>query len=381
MTKLTARKLLALLMALCLSVTLCLGGLTASAAEKTTKMVTITTNSDINPFIRVALHADTFKSGGPFTVHCEMNISEYQRTKSDANVFVNITDGRGEAEGQLNVWLNTWHSKTDGWVDMVDYDGNPITFDNISVVLISGMFEKFALLQFGSYYAKGTISYRNFYITNAAGDVVYSWDTDPYWQNIEGNNLKNFAGNTAFALTFGDGSASYIVSDVPVDSEETPEISSSIDTPDYEDEEEEPASKPAEETSKKPAEETSKKPETSSKPAEEESSVSEGDGEYEDESQDTASDPTNEDESQTTDTSTPADDASTPAEDTSKPDADQDTDAPADSDEDDDKEGNPLTWALIVVAALLLAAVGVIVWLVLKNKKPAEEVVEEETAE
>ena len=37
--------------------------------------------------------------------------------------------------------------------------------------------------------------------------------------------------------------------------------------------------------------------------------------------------------------------------------------------------------ACVVVAALLLAAVGVIVWLVLKNKKPAEEVVEEETAE
>lgn len=208
-----ARKLAALL----LTLFIILGSFSALAAN-TTKTITLKTNTDNNPFIRIALYSQTFAAGGPFTVHCEMKISSYTRSKEDANIFVNIADGRDPK--QMVVWLNTWKRKNDKWFAMKDENGNDITFNNISKVQIDGVFQDFALLQFGAYYVKGEMSFRNFYITNAAGKTVYSWDTDSALNGID--NLKNYEGNVIFYPTFGDGSADYLVSDTALSGGDTP---------------------------------------------------------------------------------------------------------------------------------------------------------------
>ncbi len=232
----TVRKMAALL----LTLFIVLGSFSAFAAN-TTKTITLKTNTDNNPFIRIALYSQTFASGGPFTVHCEMKISSYTRSKEDANIFVNIADGRDSK--QMVVWLNTWKRKNDKWFAMKDENGNDITFNNIKKVQIDGVFQDFALLQFGAYYVKGEMSFRNFYITNAAGKTVYSWDTDSALNGID--NLKNYEGNVIFCPTFGDGSADYLVSDTTLNGGDTPVNPTSPtkdDGPVYEDD---PTTKPA----------------------------------------------------------------------------------------------------------------------------------------
>ena len=200
------RKLAVLFLVLCVMLG-SIGSFTAFAA--TTKEITLTTNSDDNPFIRVPLYSSLFKTGGPFTVRCEIKIDSYTATKSDANIFVNIVDGRDSS--QMTVWLNTWKRKTNGWTEMKTDKGGYITFDNINKVQISGAFEDFGLLQFGSYFAKSVIHYRNFRILNAAGEVVYSWDEDS--KIAVGNDIRDLETNTIYAETFGNGSADYIISE------------------------------------------------------------------------------------------------------------------------------------------------------------------------
>lgn len=200
------RKLAVLFLVLCVTLG-SIGSFTAFAA--TTKEITLTTNSDDNPFIRVPLYSSLFKTGGPFTVRCEIKIDSYTATKSDANIFVNIVDGRDSS--QMTVWLNTWKRKTNGWTEMKTDKGGYITFDNINKVQISGAFEDFGLLQFGSYFAKAVIHYRNFRILNAAGEVVYSWDEDS--KIAVGNDIRDLETNTIYAETFGNGSADYIISE------------------------------------------------------------------------------------------------------------------------------------------------------------------------
>ncbi len=205
--KMRIRKLAVVLLVLSM-LTGMLGGFSAFAADKT-KEITITTNTDDNPFLRVALYSSVFKTGGPFTVRCEMKIDSYTPNKSDANIFVNIADGRDSK--QEVVWLNTWKRKTSGWVEMTDENGAYITFENINKVMISGALEDFALLQFGSYYVDSVIHYRNFRILNAAGSVVYSWDDD---SSIEvGEDVRDLETRNLYGLTFGDGSADYIISE------------------------------------------------------------------------------------------------------------------------------------------------------------------------
>lgn len=62
--KMRIRKLAVVLLVLSM-LTGMLGGFSAFAADKT-KEITITTNTDINPFLRVALYSSVFKTGGPF---------------------------------------------------------------------------------------------------------------------------------------------------------------------------------------------------------------------------------------------------------------------------------------------------------------------------
>lgn len=229
--KLRTTRITAFFMAVCLLLG-AIGGFSAFA-EETAKMITITTKTDINPFIRIGLHKRTFATGGPFTVRCDMKIDSFQKTKPEGHIFVNIVDGRDPDPNNMVVWLNQYRKTTDGWIEMTKEDGSYITFNNIDKVLISGAFEEFALLQFGALYTKAVVSFRNFRVFNAAGDIVYSWNTDPYFKGL--TNLKDFGGDTAFALTFGDGSATYVVSDSPLSGDITPIVTTSADEPDYED--------------------------------------------------------------------------------------------------------------------------------------------------
>ncbi|MDD2361628.1 MAG: hypothetical protein PHH84_01520 [Oscillospiraceae bacterium] len=185
------------------------GGLSAFA--QTTKQIVITTNTDDNPFIRVFLNSSLYKTGGPFTIKAEMKIENFKKRKADANIFINIQDGR--EKGVAVTTLNTWAKNVD-WFEIKTKEGEYITFDNIDKVLIDSTLQPYGLLNTGAIYCNATISYRNFRIYNAANKVVYSWDTDKDFQGL--TNLKNIKSPepVVFGLSFHDGSGTFTVSDV-----------------------------------------------------------------------------------------------------------------------------------------------------------------------
>lgn len=225
------KKIAALFLALCVMLGT-MGSFSAFAAE-TTKMITITTDSDINPFIRFFMHNKLFSTGGPFTVKCEMNIQEFQKIKPNGCMFVDIMDGRDKTKSVIT--LNTWAKKTDGWVEMKTKEGQDITFNNIGKVLIDSKLQPYGLLNFGALYAKGVVSYRNFRILNAAGELVYSWDTDADFQKMKNLKENDNPEPLVMACTFGDGSGVYVVSDSEKGSSNVPTTPPTSDGPVYED--------------------------------------------------------------------------------------------------------------------------------------------------
>ncbi|MHB8962169.1 MAG: hypothetical protein ACYC5K_03360 [Saccharofermentanales bacterium] len=339
MNKVRKRKFVMIVLSLITVVGLNLAYLPVSAAT-TTKSITITTGSDINPFIRVAMHKRTFQSGGPFTVRGEINISKYQRKKGDANVFINIVDGRDPT--QMVVWMNTWHAVTDGWAELTDSNGEYITFGNIDSVLISGAFENFGLLQFGSYYVDGVISFRNFRILNAGGNVVYSWDADPNLKDI--TNLKNAEGDTVFALTFGDGSAVFDVADVPLGDDPGTPTASPTPTKGAVYESDPVSSAPA----------------SSAAASEPEPSVSEV-------SEDVSSDEEISDMSETSETTSSDEEISDESSDAVS-DVPQGSSQSVVSDPGDQPGRNPLVWIIPAVLAVAAGA-GALIWYFKKGKK------------
>lgn len=225
------KKWLRILCAVCaVSVLLCMGVLPGSAASGTT--ITIdNTGGDVNPFIRLFPNNKICGSGGPFTFSFDLKIENYRRMSGqNGSVFVHLQHAD---TNNVNTSIAYWQGNT------LDESGNPAwvhfdyNFSDIKVTLIDGEFRPYALINIGLYYVKAKVSIKNFQITNAAGTVVYSFDTDPDLNGLD--DLRNIADRNPepmlVATSFGEsGNASY-----PISADGGSDTTTTTKKPQYED--------------------------------------------------------------------------------------------------------------------------------------------------
>ncbi len=225
------KKWLRILCAVCaVSVLLCMGVLSGSAAAGT--MITIdNTGGDVNPFIRLFPNNQFCGSGGPFTFSFDLKIENYRRMSGEnGSVFVHLQHAD---TNNVNTSIGYWQGNT------LDESGNPTwkhfeySFSDIKVTLIDGEFRPYAHINIGLYYVKAKVSIKNFKITNAAGTVVYSFDTDPDLNGLD--DLRNIADKNPepnlMACSFGEsGNASY-----PISADGGSDTTTTTKKPQYED--------------------------------------------------------------------------------------------------------------------------------------------------
>ena len=209
------------------------------SAASTGKQITIIPNTDEQPFIRQFLPKYLFGSGGPFTVSVQMKAENFKKTKVDGKVFVNIWDGRVESESVVR--LSAYTKSTD-WVDVTttsvceSYNagmkaGEPITFDNVKGIWLNGKLQEYILLDMGMLWSTGTVTFRNFEVKNAAGEVVYSWAEDEDLQGV--SNVVDIENPEPLIVksSFGDSTGQLLVSDAD---DSTPVVTTTA-PPSYED--------------------------------------------------------------------------------------------------------------------------------------------------
>ncbi|MHB8964315.1 MAG: hypothetical protein ACYC5K_14320 [Saccharofermentanales bacterium] len=178
-----------------------------------TKVIKITTNTDINPFVRFIAQKKTFDSGGPFTVHFDIKIENYKRMTKDGAIFINLHDNKSGANNWLPITQKVWKANTDGWVeDVKKDDGTYITFDNVGMgAIFDGVVQEYFHINFGAIYAEANLYFKNFKIKDSSGNVRYSFDTDPDLQGITDLKQINSEEPLIFGLTFGDGTGTFTV--------------------------------------------------------------------------------------------------------------------------------------------------------------------------
>lgn len=339
----TTRKLLALV--LTLAMLMSLFALTATASER--KVIVITPNSDINPFIRFFAKKDTFNTGGPFTVRFDIKIENYKRMSQEGNVFIDLYNMDGVTTQIV------WKGNTNGWVDAKKEDGSYITFDNVNGALIDGVIQEYYLINLGGYFASGKISIRNFRILDSAGKVRYSFDTDPDLAGI--SNLRDITSEEPCILpiTFGDGTGTFVIETDSGSDTNDPKPTEEPSGPIFEDETPEPTSKPTTSPSQ------TEKPAETEEPKDTDAPVFEDPDDTEEpvfEDPDDEEDPNNEEDPNETED---PDETAEPIETEDPHETEEPVEVPGDEDTDDkdqDGQGKGKVWILAIVGLLILAA-------------------------
>ena len=203
------------------ALTMVFTGITASSvsAASAGKQITIIPNSDVQPFIRQYLPKSLFGSGGPFTISMQVKIEDFKKTKVGGLVLVDIWDGRVESKGSIGLFNYT---KSTDWIDVkmtsiVEThniglkEGDPITFDNVKGIWLNGALQDYYLLDMGMLWATGTVTFRNFEVKNAAGEVVYSWAEDEDLQGVKDLTEIENPEPMIVRASFGDWSGQFLV--------------------------------------------------------------------------------------------------------------------------------------------------------------------------
>ena len=151
------------------------GSISVQAAQQVTVAVD-NTGGDENPFMRIFPNNKICGSGGPFRVSMEIRVEKWRRMSghtNDGDVFVNALFG--DTQGCQKHFSGN-----------CDWTPVHFSFSNITKVMIpgSGLCD-YGLIDIGAYYVKAVVSVRDFKITDRAGNVVYSFDTDPDLLQVE----------------------------------------------------------------------------------------------------------------------------------------------------------------------------------------------------
>lgn len=136
---------------------------------------------DDNPFIRFFIKKEFCGTGGPFTVNMDIKVTDFRR-------FAGIDT--------YGFFVHLMHEQTDHkmasiYSEKKNIDWTNVNFkiNNVDKTVIDGALREYCLIDIGIVYAKAVMYIRNFKITNAAGAVVYSIDTDPDLDGL--SDLRN----------------------------------------------------------------------------------------------------------------------------------------------------------------------------------------------
>ena len=134
-----------------------------------------------NPFIRFFIKKEFCGTGGPFTVNMDIKVTDFRR-------FAGIDT--------YGFFVHLMHEQTDHkmasiYSEKKNIDWTNVNFkiNNVDKTVIDGALREYCLIDVGIVYAKAVMYIRNFKITNAAGAVVYSIDTDPDLDGL--SDLRN----------------------------------------------------------------------------------------------------------------------------------------------------------------------------------------------
>lgn len=170
-------------------------GFSAAADEPIVIAIHNTDAKDDNPLIRVFMPKSTFGSGGPFTIKLEYKLENFGRINSkedpillfDIYTLQSMGNDKTQEARQFKVTENS-----NGWQELKANQPNTnkdwITVENVTRLPMGSDMPEHWILNMGLCWAKGDVYFRNFRIENAAGEVVYSWDTDPDLIDLLGNN-------------------------------------------------------------------------------------------------------------------------------------------------------------------------------------------------
>lgn len=169
-------------------------GFSAAADEHIVIAIHNTQAKDDNPIIRMFMPKSMYGEGGPFTIKLQYKLENFG--KKDArnepqllfDIYTKASMGdKTQPQTQFKVTENS-----NGWQDLKANQPNTgndwVQVDNVTYLPMGSDFPEEWMLNLGLLWAVGDVYFRDFRIENAAGEVVYSWDTDADLIDLLGNN-------------------------------------------------------------------------------------------------------------------------------------------------------------------------------------------------
>lgn len=169
--------------------------MTPSSSAVTVPTLVLQSDTAANPIMDHFLDFEAYHSGGPFTVTFQWkadNLQPIDSTDPDSYGTVIIF---GTSYGSISQQANPNLIITAN----TDWITQSFTFQNVGTYSIAGVNLPGNFLRFALWNAKGELRIRHLTIQNAAGDVVYSLNTDPSVQRVvadmqqDGLTSKEFA--------------------------------------------------------------------------------------------------------------------------------------------------------------------------------------------
>ncbi len=170
-------------------------GFSAAADEPIVIAIHNTQAKDDNPLIRVFMPKSLFGEGGPFTIKLEYKLENFGRLNSQNDPIMlfdvyTLQSMGSEKTQEMRQFCVTEDSN--GWQELKANQPNTnndwVTVENVTRLPMGADLPEHWILNLGLCWAKGDVYFRNFRVENAAGEVVYSWDTDPDLIDLLGSN-------------------------------------------------------------------------------------------------------------------------------------------------------------------------------------------------
>ena len=160
--------------------------------------ISFTNEGHENPILDFYLDFETFKAGGPFHLTMETKVE-------NADTWVHPWDGSTDPNYKIDTYVEgtifgttekqdaggerarcgDYSRQGEGWMK------HEFDFQNVGFIDVSGSTVLCNIVRTFFWHAVGTVNIRNMLITNAAGEVVYDMNKDPYLKMMAEDMKEN----------------------------------------------------------------------------------------------------------------------------------------------------------------------------------------------
>ena len=155
---------------------------TAEEEYEPTRSITLATEEEVQPQIILDTGNELFKDGETYTLTGKLKAVITGTIDGSGTHGAQIEANQGDAKDGFKNKLFT--ASTDGWVDITDGDGNPVTFTN-----------KYGWMYFDMWFAKGSFAVADIVIKDSKGNVVYDLAKDAsFWADGVYNTIREQKG-------------------------------------------------------------------------------------------------------------------------------------------------------------------------------------------